>query len=265
MKIGIVGYGHVGKAMHKLFPQAVVVDEPLAIGSREEARGCDVLFVCVPTPSQADGSCDVSIVDDVLGWIEADVVVLRSTVPVGYTDEAKERTGKRIVFQPEYYGETPAHPFADPRARPWLTLGGDRRDAEIVARAYKSIFSADVKFVFTDAKTAELAKYMENSFLALKVTFCNEFYDIARSMGVSYDELREVWLEDPRISRSHTFVYEDDRGYGGKCLPKDVDALIAFSADSGVDAELMKAVRAKNDKLRNGTGEGKGKRAHPTI
>jgi UDP-glucose 6-dehydrogenase len=85
--------------------------------------------------------------------------------------------------------------------------------------------------------------------LALKVTFCNEFFDVAGAYGIDYNELREVWLEDPRIGRSHTFVYEDKRGYGGKCLPKDVSALIESASERGVNVELMQAVQAKNKLL----------------
>lgn len=248
--IAIIGYGHVGKAMHALFPDAVLYDEPLRVGTREAANACDVAFICVPTPALPDGACDTSIVEAVLDWLDAPVIVLRSTVPVGFTDAQKRRTGKRIVFQPEYYGETVDHPFADLKSRTWITLGGDFADTAPVIRAFQRVYNAEVRIRQTDARTAELAKYMENCFLALKVTFCNEFYDIAGAVGVDYNELREVWLEDPRIGRSHTFVYEDNRGYGGKCLPKDVSALIGLAEVRDADVELMRAVRAKNDRLK---------------
>ena len=68
--------------------------------------------------------------------------------------------------------------------------------------------------------------YMENCYLATKVVFCNEFYDFAKKVGVDYNKLRETWLLDPRIGRSHTFVYDDNRGFGGSCLPKDTSAFV---------------------------------------
>ncbi|MCY9670648.1 hypothetical protein M5X11_38150 [Paenibacillus alginolyticus] len=117
-------------------------------------------------------------------------------------------------------------------------------------RGYQQVYNAEVRIRRTDARTAEMAKYMENCFLALKVSFCNEFYDIAGAHGIDYNELREVWLEDPRIGRSHTFVYEDSRGYGGKCLPKDVHALISMADEKEVNADLMKSVQRKNSDLR---------------
>lgn len=249
MKIGIVGYGHVGKAMHKQFPGALVYDGPLGIGSQEELAGCDVAFVCVPTPEASDGSCDTTHVREVLKWLDASVIVIRSTVPVGFTDSQIEVTGKRIVFQPEYYGETAAHPFADLTSRSWLTLGGSAANVKLAVKAYQSVFNAEVKFVFTDARTAELAKYMENCFLALKVTFCNEFYDNAQAFDVDYSALREVWLEDPRIGRSHTFVYEDNRGFSGKCLPKDVNAMLHQAGDRDVNVSLLHAMRLRNEQF----------------
>ena len=89
-------------------------------------------------------------------------------------------TGKAIVFQPEYGpAETPDHPFNDLRKVRWAILGGLRRHTTAVADLYKTTFSAEFVIQQTDAKTAELTKYMENTFLALKVAFCNEFYDIA--------------------------------------------------------------------------------------
>jgi UDPglucose 6-dehydrogenase len=182
--VAIIGYGAVGKGLHQLFPNAIVYDEPLGLGSRAEANRCEYAFVAVPTNMNPDGSCDTAIVDDVLSWLTAKVIVLRSTVSVGTTTRLKA-TGKRIVFQPEYGpGETPDHHFSNPRRIGWVVLGGDRKDTNAVADLYKRTFNAELIIHQTDASTAELTKYMENCFLALKVTFCNEFYDLAERFGV---------------------------------------------------------------------------------
>lgn len=251
MKLSIIGYGHVGRAMHLLFPHANVYDKWLDKGTPAEVNGADLAFVCVPTPMLDHGACDTTIVEEVLGWLLAEVIVLRSTVPVGFSDEWAKKTGKRIVFQPEYYGETVDHPFANLSERTWITLGGEPKDRDRVVRAYQSVYNSELKIMLTDAKTAELAKYMENCFLALKVTFCNEFYDLAQAYQINYHELREVWLADPRMGRSHTFVYEQERGFSGKCLPKDVNALIAMANEKHANVDLMKAVIQKNETLRN--------------
>lgn len=255
--VGIVGYGMVGGIMKELFPDAYIYDEPKGIGYREHINKCDYVFVCVPTPMAEDGHCDTSIIDSVFEWLNPKgVMIIRSTVPVGYTDKLnKDRMFKgdnhRIIFQPEYFGETPNHPFADPHNRSWITLGGSLFDTEAVAMLYQTVFTSNLIINQVDARTAELAKYMENSFYATKVTFCNQFYDLAEELGVDYNKLRETWLLDPRISRSHTFVYPDNRGYGGKCLPKDTAAIIYIGDKVGVDMSVLKAVEEANKRCHN--------------
>lgn len=245
-KVGIVGKGHVGSAMNNLFVDAVIYDEPKKIGSREEINSCDIAFICVPTPKALDGSCNTSIVENVLSWLNAKVIVIRSTVPVGFTERMVIKFNKKILFQPEYYGETVNHPFADIRNQNWITLGGDKDAAEAVVEAYQQVFTSNIRINIVDAKTAELAKYMENCFFATKVIFCNEFYDLAEKLGINYSELRETWLLDPRIGRSHTFVYRENRGYGGACLPKDMSAIIKQGDLYNVDFYLLKSVEIKN-------------------
>lgn len=91
---------------------------------------------------------------------------------------------------------------------------------------------------------------MENAFFAMKVTFVNEMFDISQGLGVNFNKAREVWLEDPRIGRSHTFVFEDERGYGGKCLPKDMQNLITQSREVNVEPEILESIANKNKKYR---------------
>lgn len=249
--VAIVGYGAVGRGIHTLFPHAVPYDEPNGIGSREAVNRCQYAFVSVPTPMAADGSCNTSIVEEVVSWIESEVIILRSTVTIGLTDTLRRRTGKRVIFQPEYGpAETPDHPFNDLRKVRWVILGGERADTVAVADLYKTTFNADIVIHQTDARTAELTKYMENCFLALKVTFCNEFYDLAGLFGVDYNELRELWLLDPRIGRSHTFVMPDNRGFGGKCLPKDISGMIEAAAAQGYLPQLLSATKETNQRMR---------------
>ena len=250
--VAIVGYGAVGRSIGRLFPDAVAYDGPLNIGSRDAVNASQFAFVAVPTPARFDGSCDCSTVDEVVGWIESEIIIIRSTVEVGTTERLRRETGKRIIFQPEYGpGETPDHHFRDPRTARWVILGGERADTIPVADLYKTTFNAELVIQQTDSRTAELTKYMENCFLALKVTFCHEFYDIATAVGVDYNELRELWLLDPRIGRSHTFVNPEERGFGGKCLPKDLTALIHTAISSGYTPALLQAALAANAAMRH--------------
>ncbi|MFI5258261.1 MAG: hypothetical protein ACHQ01_01440 [Candidatus Limnocylindrales bacterium] len=249
--VAIVGFGAVGHGIRQLFPDAVTYDPPQSIGSRAEVNACQFAMIAVPTPARPDGSADVSIVEEAVGWIECEHIVLRSTVPVGTTDRLRRETGKSIVFQPEYGpAATPDHPFKDLRNIHWVILGGERIDTIPVADLYKTVFNSEIHVHQTDARTAELTKYMENCFLALKVTFCNEFYDLAGVLGVDYNELRELWLLDPRVGRSHTFVYPSDRGFGGACLPKDLQAMVNSARGAGYEPTLLEEVLATNRRIR---------------
>lgn len=118
-----------------------------------------------------------------------------------------------------------------------------------VADLYKTVYSANVVIQQTDARTAELVKYMENCFLATKVAFCNEFYDIAERLGVDYNEVRELWLLNPRMGRGHTGVHPEARGFGGACLPKDVAATLHIAEHAGVDATVLQAVARYNKRI----------------
>ena len=249
MKIGIVGSeGHVGSAMKQLFPQAICYD--LNVGSVEEINTCDTVFVCVPTPQRQDGSCNTDIVESVIAWLNVPLIILRSTVYVGFTDAMMKKYNKEIVFQPEYYGETVDHPFSDLRMRKWLTFGGTPKGIHMAIKTYQTVHNSNIAIYQGDAKSIEMAKYMENCFFATKVIFCNEMKDIADALGANYDVAREAWVADPRISTSHTFVYDDNRGYGGSCLPKDLASLTYQAKKAGEDVTLLNSVATKNAKYK---------------
>lgn len=256
MTIGIIGYGVVGRALAKVFgyeagnPQVRLYDKLLkGLNSpRHQAaiQACDVVFVAVPTPEAPDGSCDVTAVEEVVSWVTAPMC-LKSTVPPGTVDRLMAATGKRIGFSPEYVGETRWHPWKGIDSHGFVIVGGEKSLCDLVVRAYQEHLGPLVRYYMTDAKTAELCKYMENSFLATKVAFVNQFYDLAQAYGVNYNELREVWLADERIGRSHTIV-TDERGYRGRCLPKDIAAIIQATKLLG-GAPLLEAVDRYNDEV----------------
>jgi UDPglucose 6-dehydrogenase len=250
--VGIIGCGVVGSSLVELFRPigCQVYDVGIeGLGTedqRQRVNASDFAFVCVPTPIGAQGECDTSIVEEVVSWCTSKIIVIRSTIPPGTTARLRHQTGKRIVFQPEYIGETVAHPLLDHQAQGFSVLGGPIEETRQAADLYKGLYHASHRFYFCSATCAELAKYMENAFYAVKVTFCNEFYDIASAFDVEYNELREMWLADPRISRDHTFVYPHARGFGGKCLPKDTSAILAASQQRGVPSPMLQAAMTAN-------------------
>lgn len=248
-RVGIVGLGWVGKAMQVEFPDAAVYDEPLGVGTRAAINACEVGFVCVPTPNPQRAALDTSIVEAVLEWMETPVIVLRSTVNPGFTDQMRRRHRKRIVFQPEYLGETVAHPLLRMGERGFLILGGEGRDLREVIACYQQVYNATVRIRQTDALTAELIKLGENRAIAHRVAEAQELYDLCEAAGVDYYTVREgIYQDDPRMSPYWTFVYAEERGFNSKCIPKDVYALAAYARQLEAPLEVTEALLARNER-----------------
>ena len=253
IKIAIIGYGIVGKEVGRLFKGALIYDPAFAEVSapKKNINQADAAFVCVPTPMAADGSCDTSIVEEVISWLETPLIIIRSTISPGTTDRLKKQyPKKRIVFMPEYIGETAAHPLADESARTFLIFGGDKEDCARAVEVFQKVYNASVKILCVSAAEAEIIKYMENAAIANMVTLANEFYNICKAFNVPYNMVREGFLMDPRMSRYFTFVYPKARGFGGKCLPKDLSALVKAAGQAGYSPEFIKAILANNDRIK---------------
>ena len=220
----IVGHGVVGKNLAKelsiLKPD--IYDKYNTDENTKRNIFYDVAFLCVDTPLTHESICDVTEIFDALEMTQARFYVIKSTVLPGTTADLEEITGKNIIFSPEYYGATQHNNNFD---FDFTVLGGDTEICEQVAQLLQEVYDARHKFYIVDSKTAELAKYMENSYLAMKVSFCVQFYQIAKSIGVNYNQLRELFVADPRVNPSHTFVYQDRPFWDSHCLNKDVYAV----------------------------------------
>jgi UDPglucose 6-dehydrogenase len=259
MKIGIVGFGFVGRALFQFFKgghQVWAYDKHLASHNSEESRvvinRCDLTFVAVPTPTGSDGmTCDLSAVEEVFTWLRTPACV-KSTIPPGTVDQLTRKFHIPVAFSPEYIGERPGHEWKAVDSCGYVIIGGSSEICELVMRAYSQVKNASLHYHCTNAKMAELCKYMENCFLATKVAFVNQFFDIAQYLDLDFSELRELWLLDRRVGESHTVV-NGERGFGGRCLPKDMKATIAFT-DSLGGAPLLQAVVDFNEQVR---GSGK--------
>lgn len=262
-RVGIIGYGYVGRAMAAFFSkhyEILIHDmdagllKDVKLVSRDEINKCDLAVVCVPTGKLPDGSCDVSGVERVINWLSTPLILLKSTVAVGTTDQLKEKTGKAIVFSPEYCGEssywTPYAFHMDIKETPFFIFGGDPRDTSKMVEYFLPVTGPVKQYRQTTTKAAEMAKYMENSFYATKITFCYEFATLCQRIGLDFNEVRELWLLDPRINPMHTAVFaQNSRPFSGKCLPKDISAIIKFAKDHGYQPSLLEEVARSNDRL----------------
>lgn len=265
-KVAVIGYGYVGKGMHRLFgdwvtnvydpvlPQSMWMEPQVHVNDNTKARDCDLAIVSVFTPQKEDGTCDTSIVEEVVNWIEAPLILIKSTVQPGTTDMLAKKTGKRIAFSPEYLGEgkyfTPFWKYPDPQEVKYHTFmiaGGARETTAPIIDIFTKKMGPHVFYAQTNAVTAEVVKYMENSWGAMKVIFANEWFEICKAHGVDYREARELWALDSRVEKMHTAVFPKARGFGGKCFPKDVSAIIEATKKKGFTPKLMEVVRQLNE------------------
>jgi len=268
-KVGICGYGWVGKAMHKLFPEAVIYDKhkPMSIAwispvtQKQEQREltmkdinkCDVAFVCVPTPNKDDGSLDTSIVEEVVKECTCDLIVVRSTVPPGTCTRLSKKYKKHIVMQPEYLGETTKHPLLDTSKRDFLIIGGVPEHRKKLIELYQTVYNANINIRQTTLTEAELIKLSENRAIAFKVAQCQELYDVCEKAGIDYNTIREaVYSDDPRFNLWWTFVFPDNRGSKSKCIPKDIYGFAAWAESIGFKPKLTRELLKYNDKLIGG-------------
>lgn len=235
----IIGYGVVGKNLHKelraLNPHIYDKYKP-HFNTYDEHIFYDVAFVCVDTPLNKKSDCDITELEYVIEKKYARIYVIKSTVLPGTTEMLAERYKTKIVFSPEYYGGTQHCMNVDFN---FTILGGEKSVCVEVQQLLQNVYTANHRFAIVDAKTAELAKYMENAWIATKVSFCNQFYDTAEELNIDYETLRELFILDPRVNPSHTFVYRDHPYWESHCLDKDVPA-IANKYDMKLLKEIIK-------------------------
>jgi UDPglucose 6-dehydrogenase len=256
MKVGIAGFGIIGGAFGRAFSAANEIElhvydkfkGPFDTPARLAAlNACDIVFVTVPTPyDKKRRRCDVSAVEEIVAQLTVPVCI-KSTVPPGTTDRLAA-TGKRLAFSPEFMGESPSHRWPEVYSCGFAIFGGDAAACASARRAYELASPVAPHYVETSAALAELCKYMLNGFLATKVAYVNQFYDIATQAGLDYEELRRLFVLDPRVGDSHTAVTRE-RGFGGKCFPKDLNAVIAWAAPR-TDVTLLRAIADYNEAIR---------------
>ena len=261
LKLGIVGHGFVGKATDWGFNKRIskFIVDPLLKTSISDLQDFEpeIVFICVPTPMDDDGSQDSSIIENVIKeliiYCPNAIKVIKSTVLPSLLDELHNLDSK-LIYNPEFLREK--HANLDFVNSDMIIFGGDRNISTQVSNAYSRHSRCRTKeHIFTDLKTASFIKYSINTFLASKVIFFNELHSIYEKLEVkdSWESIVSVISKDSRIGDSHMNVpgHDGRRGFGGACFPKDTVALIKFAKSLDIDLDALISIVKINNKIRS--------------
>lgn len=264
-KIGIIGYGYVGRATgegfatnpdNKIFWFDKFKESPNTLP--EVIEKSDFIFVAVPTPifddySGMDMGIVESVVDEVapkIGGTDKVLIIKSTSLPGTIKKFMKKYPDVNFVMNPEFLTQKNAN--AD-FLKPFRTvIGCDSRDVgEKVQKLYETILPKNQPYFIIGSVSAEVAKYMANLMLASKVLLANEFYELSQKVGANYLEVREAVEADPRIG-THLGVPgpDGDMGFGGACFPKDMVGILGLAKDLKVDVSALEAIWKKNLKVR---------------
>jgi UDPglucose 6-dehydrogenase len=258
-KVGIIGLGYVGNAVRESMDgsmiKLVLLDPAKQLNATyEELSECSGIFICVPSPQNPDGSCDTSILDYVLEHLDKvkykGVIISKCTVPPDVYEELNTRH-PNLVHVPEFL--TAANATRDYLAGKFAFIGGRvgayQREAERLVKLGQGSLE---NIHYCTIGEAALAKYALNSFMATKVVFMNELYNLSHALGINYDKVASMIKVDHRIGKSHMQVPGPDGvfGFGGACFPKDTSALLKFAEQHNVQLNVLDAVVKKNLILR---------------
>ncbi len=257
MDVTVIGAGVVGKALGNWLNRsshpilAYYYDPPKGITDPSPLERSKIVFIAVPTPIGIDGQFDCSYVEEALSYIPGEkMVVIKSTVLPGTTDRLQGLYPQhKLMFSPEFLSELTAeedtaHPNRNIVGRTENTPLADAfRVLEILPRApYQRVMRA---------RDAEMVKYFSNAFYAVKVAYANQMYDLCQEIGVDYEEVREAASADPMVGKNHLeIMHKGYRGFGGKCLPKDLRAIISLAEGMDVSVDLLVEADFYNKLLR---------------
>jgi len=264
--VGIIGNGFVGNAVYqnvrdKVETKIYDVDRNRSLNTFDEVLQQEYVFVCVPTPMKADGSCDLSILEKLfedisnkdLDVLEERTFIIKSTVPIGTTKKLVEKYPLLwIVHNPEFL--TARNAVSDLAEADRTVIGGNSLLTSRVAQLYWGYvyWGQEPNIIQCSSDESEAIKYFSNTFLAYKVAYFNKVYDVCEKLGMDYKNLRKGITTDPRIGESHTQVpgIDNDRGFGGTCFPKDLNSLINQMESHDINADMFKEIWKYNESIR---------------
>jgi len=257
MKIGIVGYGVVGKAIEKTLSKMYKIikyDKYLNLDRFENLTDCDFVFISVPTPFD----CQVNKVDDSaviesLGRLDSiqfeKTVIIKSTLAPGSCENYSKNYNFKIVFNPEFLRESTT-PNEDFENQDTVVIGTENiKIFDSVKNLFKAVLVSHAKYYHTSKTEAEMIKCAQNTMLASRVALANMIYDACEKNGLDYQKVKEIAFDKFEILGPHMTLVpgpDGERGFGGKCLLKDIRAFSTIH-----DSELLDSIIEYNDTLRN--------------
>ena len=255
MRIAIIGHGFVGKAIDYGFEhhdlEKIIVD-PNYGTSVEDLTYVDAAFICVPTPMSEDGSINSGIVQSCVSYLKnnnlAKMIIVKSTITPDVIQNLQSgENGDKVIYNPEFLTERNyAEDFINPD---FHIMGGDKKVAQQVVKLYTEYSKCKTCPVhYMSGMEASFVKYGINSYLASKVLWFNQFYDIIDVYDCNYNTILKAITSDSRITDSHTQVpgFDGRRGYGGACFPKDTKAFSQFDVMNKLTV-LEEVIRANNE------------------
>lgn len=265
--IGIIGKGFVGSAVQHGFSPNVGCDAEVRVYDKDPSKSLhsldetinksDFVFVSVPTPSNKNGSVDLTILESALSDIanictnQETIILIRSTIIPGTTRSLQSKFNNlKLVFNPEFLTERSAKFDFINQSR--FICGGEKTNTEKVVELFKWRFGNSVAILETNYESAELIKYMANTFFATKISFLNDMKLLSDKSNANWEDVIEGFVRDGRIGHSHLNVpgHDGKYGFGGSCFPKDIQAIIHFADTLGVDMAVLKGTWKTNLKVR---------------
>jgi nucleotide sugar dehydrogenase len=248
LKIGIVGFGIVGKATKKALRNDVNISilDP-AIGHTDDISYCDIIFICI---NETDYTmCNlIELIDSLAKQNGACIFAIRTTVIPRTTDRMTIRHKREFVFIPEFLREWNAEEDSEKPDK--MIIGTENRDT---FRIFKALFSniPSEKIIQVKPIEAELAKVALNSLALIKVVFAEELNDLAKTLSADYENIYKVFSLDQNINKRHLTPNKGNyKGASGKCLPKDAEFLIKLGKNNSKMALLETAEILNNLFLR---------------
>lgn len=251
----------VGNALYKYFEQKknykLFSYDIKGLGSLEELNKADFVYIALPTPYNPEKGCDTSIVESAIAELTGNkVVIIKSTVIPGTTDKLQKKFPQhKFLFNPEFLTEeTCDQDMAFPDRQ---ILGYTKESYTITKDVMQQLPLAPYERI-VPARVAEMIKYGTNTWFAVKVAINNELYDLSKKIGFSEEEWEELvsgLAADKRVGRTHLQInHKGKRGYWGKCIPKDLKALLRFSEENGINMPIREATNRYNDELLKSQG-----------